>query len=40
MHSIALAQRASAIIQNRVPRPNNPYYPGEEYRKIHMRPRC
>ena len=25
------------VVQNRVPRPNNPYYPGDEYRMLHMR---
>jgi peptide/nickel transport system substrate-binding protein len=24
------------VVQNRVPRPNNPYYPGDEYRMLHM----
>ena len=24
------------VVQNRVPRPDNPYYPGEEYRLLHM----
>ena len=24
------------LVQNRVPRPNNPYYPGDEYRMLHM----
>ena len=25
------------VVQNRVPRPNNPYYPGDQYRMLHMR---
>ena len=24
------------VVQNRVPRPNNPYYPGDEFRLLHM----
>ena len=24
------------VVQNRVPRPNNPYYPGDEFRMLHM----
>ena len=24
------------VVQNRVPRPNNPYYPGDNYRLLHM----
>ena len=24
------------VVQNRVPRPNNPYYPGDEYRMLHI----
>ena len=24
------------VVQNRVPRPNNPYYPGDDYRLLHM----